>query len=346
MINHPVQGLHYPASLPQARRWFASEDACRDYLDWLRWPDGFCCPWCAGVADWTREDPVHRCGDCGRRVSATAGTVFHKTRTPLSVWFEAAWLLMTSKQGVSALEVQRVTGLGSYQTAWAMLHKLRTAMAQDGRAGLCGRVEVDEALYGGLAPGLPGRSPQGKTLVGAAVERRGRGFGRIRMKVLPSASGENLAAFLTSTVTSGSTVITDGWPPYPSAIRAVGSTHERYVVAGSGQRAHQLLPGVHRVFSLSKRVLEGTHQGGVQTPHLQAYLDEFVFRFNRRTARERGLLFLRLLENAVASAAMPYRDLVATPGPRLRPHPAPGTARVLPASLTESPINRPWRKAA
>lgn len=346
MIGRPLRGVHYPGSLPEVRRWFASEDACLDYLDWLRWPEGFCCPWCAGVADWASNAAVHRCGDCGRRVSVTAGTVFHKTRTPLSVWFEVAWLLTTSKQGVSALEVQRVAGLGSYQTAWAMLHKLRTAMAQHGRDGLSGRVEVDEALYGGIAPGMPGRSPDGKTLVAAAVQRRGRGFGRIRMQVLPSASGDDLSAFLTATVTPGSTVITDGWAPYPAAVRAAGSSHERHVISGSGQPAHEVLPGVHRVFSLSKRVLEGTHQGGVQAAHLQAYLDEFVFRFNRRAASERGLLFLRLLESAVAAAAAPYKSLVAVPGPRRRPRPRVSAVRELPASLTGSPLDRPWRQAA
>lgn len=345
MIDRPVQGVHYPGSLPEARRWFASEAACVDYLDWLRWPDGFWCPWCAGVADWTRGDAVHRCGDCGRRATATAGTVFHKTRTPLSVWFEAAWLLMTSKQGVSALEVQRVTGLGSYQTAWAMLHKLRTAMSPAGRDLLTGRVEVDEALYGGIAPGQPGRSPGGKTLVAAAVERRGRGFGRIRMQVLPSASSDDLGAFLTATTAPGSVVVTDGWVSYPAAARTAGVAHEPHVVSGSDAEAHEVLPGVHRVFSLSKRVLEGTQQGGVQAAHLPAYLDEFVFRFNRRTARERGLLFLRLLEHAVTSAPAPYRSLVANPRPRPRPHPRPGL-RAIPAALTESALDRPWRQAA
>lgn len=149
------------------RGWFASDEACVDFLDWLRWPDGFVCPWCGGVADWSDRVGRHRCGDCHRHVTPTAGTVFHGTRTPLTVWFEAAWLLTASKQGLSALELQQVTGLGSYQTAWTMLHKLRTAMSGEGRDRLTGRVEVDEAFYGGFRPGLRGRDPDGKIVVAA-----------------------------------------------------------------------------------------------------------------------------------------------------------------------------------
>lgn len=345
MIDGPVQEIHYPGSLPELRRWFPSDAACLDYLDWLRWPDGFDCPWCAGVADWSRSADRHRCGDCGRHVTATAGTVFHKTRTPLTVWFEAAWLLMVSKQGLSALELQHVTGLGSYQTAWAMLHKFRTAMSSDGRARLRGRVEVDEAFYGGFSPGFRGRERGGKTLVTAAVERHGRGFGRIRLRVLPSASGKDLAAFLATTVEPGSTIVTDGWKSYPPATAMAGMRHEPHVISGSGEQAHIALPGVHRVFSLSKRVLEGTYQGGVQKGHLQAYLDEFTFRFNRRTSTTRGLLFLRLLEHAITTRPTPYRALVLehTPDPRPRPI---AHLKTRPASLAGQPLDRPWRRTA
>ncbi len=328
------------------RRWFDSESACRDFLDWLRWPEGFVCPWCAGVSDWSLPDAMHRCGDCGRRVSATAGTVFHGTRTPLTVWFEAVWLLMASKQGLSALEFQRVTGLGSYQTAWTMLHKLRTVMSSTGRDRLAGRVEVDEAFYGGLAPGQRGRSHIGKTLVAAAVERRGRGFGRVRMQLLPTASSEHLAEFLINTVLPGSTVITDGWRSYVRATATAHLQHEPHVISNSGEQAHVILPRVHRVFSLSKRILDATYQGGVSAGHIQAYLDEYVFRFNRRHATERGLLFLRLLEHAVTAGPTPYRELIiGRTGPQTRPRPAFGI-RSLPASLTGDPLDRPWRRAA
>lgn len=345
MIDGPVQGIHFPGSLPELRRWFPSDAACLDYLDWLRWPDGFVCPWCAGVADWSIRADRHRCGDCGRHVSVTAGTIFHGTRTPLTVWFEAAWLLMGSKQGLSALELQRITGLGSYQTAWAMLHKFRTAMTSEGRDRLTGRVEVDEGFYGGFTPGARGREAGAKALVAAAVERRGQGFGRARMQVIASASSDDLGTFLTATVEPGATVVTDGWRSYPTATRTAKVTHEPHIVSGSGEQAHVILPGVHRVFSLSKRVIEGTHQGGVQDAHLQAYLDEYVFRFNRRTARTRGLLFFRLLEHAATTTPTPYNSLIAERHPDPRPHPI-AHLRRSPESLAGTPLDRPWRRAA
>jgi len=180
VIEAPVVGRDYPGSLPELRRWFVSDADCADYLDWLRWPEGFCCPWCAGVGDWSSRPGVHRCSDCGRRVSVTAGTIFHSTKTPLTVWFEAAWLMMTSKQGMSAQGLARVGGLGSYQTAWALLHKFRTVMTPDGRRPLSGRVEVDETFVGGRdKPGLVGRGASGKILVVGAIEQGlGGRFGR------------------------------------------------------------------------------------------------------------------------------------------------------------------------
>lgn len=341
----PVQGFEYPGSLPGLRRWFPSDALCLDYLDWLRWPDGFVCPWCAGVADWSAHAGRHRCGDCGRHVTVTAGTIFHGTRIPLTVWFEAAWLLMASKQGLSALELQRMTGLGSYQSAWTMLHKFRTAMSSAGRDRLTGRVEVDEGFYGGITPGARGRATGAKALVAAAVERRGRGFGRARMQVIPSASIDDLSAFLTSAVEPGARVVTDGWRSYPAATAMAGLLHEPHIVSGSGHQAHVILPGVHRVFSLSKRVFEGTYQSGIQYGHLQAYLDEYVFRFNRRTARARGLLFFRLLEHATTTAPTPYNALITERRPDPRPRPIARRKRT-PASLTGPPLDRPWRRAA
>lgn len=183
----------------------------------------------------------------------------------------------------------------------------------------------------------------GKTLVAAAVELHGKGFGRIRMQIIESASEKDLAEFLTNTILPGSTLVTDGWSAYPPAAKTAGLVHERYVVSGSGHQAHELLPGVHRVFSLSKRVLAATYQGGVQPEHLQFYLDEYVFRFNRRKAKHRGLLFLRLLEYAVAAPPAPFKTLVAIPGSVERPKPAPGTRRA-PATLTGQRLNQPWRE--
>ena len=224
MIDRPVEGQDYPGSLPELRTWFQSDADCIDYLDWLRWPEGFVCPWCAGVGDWSRTPGVHRCNDCGRRTSVTSGTVFHKTRTPLTVWFEAAWLVMASKQGLSAQNLQRVTDLDSFQTAWTVLHKYRTVMSQVARSPLSGTVEVDEALVGGFdKPGVRGRGAAGKTLVIGAVEHNGRVHGRARLQISPNATSVTLAAFLSANVAPGSTVTrmagrrTSRQPPQPES---------------------------------------------------------------------------------------------------------------------------------
>lgn len=326
------------------RAWFPDDDACLDYLDWLRWPEGFVCPHCGCVVSWEMAGRVWRCGDCRRRVSRTAGTIFQDTRTPLTVWFAAAWLMTTSKAGLSALELQRLLDLGSYQTAWTMLHRFRAAMGTTGTDLLVGEVEVDETELGGPRPGPPGRGALGKTLVAVAVELNSpKGFGRARMRVIPDASKESLRAFLTETVAPGSLVITDGWRAYPGATEGTWS-HKPLPVSGSGFQAHELLPGVHRVAALYKRWVLGTHQGSVGAGHIPAYLDEFVFRFNRRKAAQRGLLFYRLMQASVGTPPVTYRSLVVTPQKRkLRPV-APAGPRQNPDTLALPPEDRPWRQ--
>lgn len=218
--------------------------------------------------------------------------------------------MMASLQGLSALNLQRVTDLGSYQTAWTMLHKFRTVMSSCGRSPLSGRIELDETYVGGSGkPGVTGRGAAGKTVVAGAIERVGRGLGRVRLEGIPDASSASLAAFLRSHAGPGSTVVTDAWPAYPAAFRTVGLTHEVRNVSASRLPAHVALPGVHRLFSLVKRVLDGTYPGSAQPEHLQAYLDEFVFRFNRRRWDRRGMLFFRLLEASVAGSPTLYKDL-------------------------------------
>lgn len=346
MLQRPLVGVHYPGNLAGVRAWFPDDAVCLDYLDWLRWPEGFVCPHCESVIDWPLTDARHACADCGRRVSVTAGTLFHGTRTPLTVWFEAAWLMMASKAGTSALNLQRVLGLGSYQTAWAMLHRYRSAMVVPGREMLSGEVEVDETLIGGSnKPGKRGRGAAGKVWVAGAIERApgGRpGFGRARLAVIPKADADSLRRFITEVVAPGSVVISDGLRSYPIALSGSDFEHQPINVRRSGLQAHEVLPGIHRLFSLTKRWLEGTHQGAVQFEHLQAYLDEFIFRFNRRNARHRGLLFLRLLEQAVQVKPVRYTDLVATPAPTGRSGPVPRTRR-WPGTLAVPPLGRPWR---
>ncbi len=293
---------------------------------------------------WKLPDGRWSCGVCGRRVSATAGTIFHGTRTPLTVWFAAAWQMTSQKHGISALGLKRTLGIGSEQTAWAMLHRYRTAMVRPGRERLRGIVEADETFLGGPEPGVRGRGAQGKVMVEVAVEQDGRALGRCRLQVIPDVAGPTLRAFMLDHVEPGSIVITDGLASYRPAC-GEDYTHQPEPIGPSGQQAHELLRGVHRVASLAQRCLLGTHQGG-KPGHIQAYVGEFTFRFNRRRSRARGMLFYRLLEQAVRSppAHLPLirrRSRCRTP----QPAPPPRDKRIRPASLDGDPLDRPWRQA-
>ena len=342
-MPRPAAGVHYPRSLGDFQAWFRTDADCLDYLEWLRWPDGFVCSACEHQGVWRLGDGRLMCPDCGVRTSATAGTIFDRTRTPLTVWFTACWLFATQKDGISALALQKALGIGSYQTAWAMLHRVRSVLVRPGRELLQGRVEVDETYIGGIEPGLSGGRAKGKkALVGIAVERvEPRGFGRCRMAWLLDASGDTLRVFLTDHVQQGATVITDGWAPYRPATKD-RYTHERVVQPGT--KASELLPGVHRIASLVQRWLLGTHQGAVNESHLSLYLDEFVFRFNRRHSRSRGMVFYRVLELAAGHDPVRYSELILNPR-RNTSHRTPPATRGRPASLDRPPANRPWRDA-
>jgi transposase-like protein len=286
------------------------------------------------------------CCGCGDRTSVTAGTIFDRTRTPLTVWFTACWLLASGKDGISALSVKRTLEVGSYQTAWAMLHRLRSVLVRPGRERLGGIVEVDETYIGGKESGLSGGRAKGKkVLTGIAVEiREPKGFGRCRMLPLADASAASLHPFVTDHVEPGATVITDGWQGY-RGLDKLGYTHERRsqrAATAQGEDPGELLPGVHRVASLAKRWLLGTHQGAVDEKHLVSYLNEFVFRFNRRHSPSRGMVFYRVLELAVAHDPVRYHELAAVGRPRKVP-PTPPKARGHPPSLDRPPANRPWR---
>jgi transposase-like protein len=275
-------------------------------------------------------------------VSVTAGTIFQDTRTPLTVWFEAVWLMTVPVNGVSAQTLYRVLPIGSYPTAWTMLAKLRATMSSMDKARLSGTVEVDEWFHGGVAKG--GTPLTGKNIVIGAVEHAPsrRGLGRIRFRVIPARTGWELRKAIRATIEPGSHIITDGLNAYPSAL--AGYTHEpRNESAPGAEAAHVLLPGVHRVFSLADRWLLGTHQGGVQREHLQEYLDEFAFRFNRRHSRHRGMVFYRLLQHAITSPPVTYKDLVRIPKPKpIKPQPP--TAPTWPGTLETTPSHRPWRR--
>jgi transposase-like protein len=297
----------YPGTWQEFRSWFAEEQACAAYLEQLRWITGFRCPKCEGLKGWRMADGRWSCSGCGRKVSVTAGTVFDRSRVPLQDWFAAAWYVTNQKHGVSALGLQRLLGLGSYQTAWTILQKLRTAMVRPGRDRLCGPVEVDETYVGGIAQGVRGRGADRKFIVVIAIEVLSpKGFGRVRLQRVNDVSGASLVPFVSAAVEPGAEVLTDGWKGYNS-LPDKGYRRHPINISSSGDPAHVSMPGVHTVASLLKRWLLGTHQGSVTGEHLDAYLNEFAFRFNRRHSRRRGLLFLRLLQHAVVTPPTRYR---------------------------------------
>lgn len=300
----------YPRNLSEFTARFSTEEACREYVRQLRWPEGFRCPRCGHRKGWPiTERAVVECASCGYHASFTAGTVFQDSHIPLRHWFQAIWMVTSQKNGASALTVQHVLGLGSYRTAWAMLHKLRHAMVRPGRDRLSGRVEVDETFVGGEEPDVHGRQRRTKSLVVVAVEEDGRGIGRVRMRRIPDASASSLLAFAADAVEPGSTVRTDGWAGF-GGLAAAGFVHEKVVLSSHGvSAAAEELPRIHLVASLLKRWLVGTHQGSVSPEHLEYYLDEFTFRFNRRTSRSRGKLFYRLVQQAVEVGPLPYREI-------------------------------------
>lgn len=286
----------YPRTILELERRFPSDEACRQYLFDMRWPSGFICPRCGHGLAWHMSRDLYLCAACRFQVSVTAGTVFQDTRKPLTLWFRAMWYATSQKSGVSALGLQRVLGLGSYRTAWTWLHKLRRAMVRPNRDRLSGRVEVDEIYIGGVKKGKRGRGADGKALVLVAAQEDGRRIGRIRLHRLDDASAASLIAAVRNCVEPGSVVRTDGWSGY-LPLSSENYTHN--VIRKTDDIGDNLLPLVNRVASLLKRWLLGTHQGAVGMTHLDYYLDEYTFRFNRRRSKSRGKLFYRLMEQAV-----------------------------------------------
>ena len=306
-----VAGNDYPNTYRSFVEMFPDETACAAYLVKLRWPQGFVCPACnIAVVPWPASRGRLICPLCRHQASVSAGTIFDKTRTPLTTWFEAAWHVSTAKNGMSAKTLERTLG-AKYRVAWTMLQRFRVAMVDSERKQLSGNVEVDETLIGGVQQG--GKRGRGavKSIAVIAIEiKESKGFGRVRMRHIPDASGASLIPFVCDTTALGSVIHTDGWSGY-SGLEAHGYTRKITVSSSSDDPAHVSMPGVHRVSSLLKRWILGTHQGSVVPEHLQSYLEEFTFRFNRRTSRSRGLVFRRLLERAVATKPVTEYDLTS-----------------------------------
>ena len=302
-------GGDFPNTYREFVQHFPDDSACAAYLEHLRWPDGFHCPACMTLGDpWRQTRGRLVCPACRHQTSVTVGTILEKTRTPLTTWFEAAWHLTTAKNGLSAKTLERTLGT-SYRTAWAILQRYRVSMVRSERGQLSGIVEVDEALLGGVVQG--GKRGRGatKSIVVIAVEiKKPKGFGRIRMRHIPEASFAYLQPFISDVVAEKATVRTDGWKGYNGLFKHE-YVHERTVLSSSDDPAHVSMPGVHRVASLLKRWILGTHQGSFVPGHLQAYLEEFTFRFNRRTSRSRGLVFRRLMEQTVVTPPVTEADV-------------------------------------
>jgi len=302
-----------PADFPSIYRdfvqMFPDNAACAAYLERLRWPDGFVCPACGQQhAPWRAGRKRLVCSSCRHQCTVTAGTIFDKTRTPLIHWFDAAWHITTAKNGMSAKTLERMMGI-SYQVAWHMLHRFRVAMVRTPREPLSGEVEIDETMIGGVeAGGKRGRGTDKEIVVIAVEIKHPKGFGRIRMRHVPDASAKSLVPFVRETIAPGSIVCTDGWRGYSGLSN--GYEHRPTILSSSNYPAHVAMPGVHQIASLLKRWLLGTHQGSFSVEHLQSYLEEFTFRFNRRTSTSRGQLFRRLLEQAVATPPVTENDLL------------------------------------
>lgn len=297
--SYPVGGVDYPRTMQEFDEWFSNEGACVEYLRRLRWPEGFQCPNCRKNKAWLTGRGLLRCASCQRQTSVIAGTLFEGTRKPLRTWFQVMWYITSQKYGGNALGLKRVVGFGSYQTAWTWLHKMRHAMVRPGRDRLSGKVEVDETYVGGAETGVRGRETEKKAIVVVAVEIHELfGFGRVRLRQVPDVSGASLVPFVCEMIEPGSEVLTDGWGGYSTLVEH-NYIHSKTILSSSGDPAHVLMPGVHRIAALLKRWLLGTYQGSVSSKYLDYYLDEYTFRFNRRSAQARGLLFYRLVEQAV-----------------------------------------------
>jgi len=262
----------------------------------------------SSIRYWQKTKGRFECIDCHKETSVTNGTIFHKTTKPLLIWFHAIWWIVAQKNGVSAVGLQKVLGLGSYKTSWAWLHKFRRLMVFNNRSKLKGIIEVDEVLLGGKKSGKRGRGAEGKSLIAVAVEVQGRKTGRVRLARISDASSKSLNKFIEDNIEKPSTIITDEWPSY-NGIESMGYIHKRQK-ATAKDNEEEVLPNVHRIASLLKRWLLGTHQSYLNKNKLEYYLDEYVFRYNRRTSRSRGLLFLRLVEQAVNKTPVSYKEIV------------------------------------
>jgi len=304
-----IAGIDYPQTYRDFVTMFPDDKSCREFLYKLRWNNNFVCPKCKALSvPWKQTHKRLVCPKCRHQTTVTTGTIFDKTRTPLTTWLEATWHITTAKNGMSAKTIEQTLGI-SYNTAWTMLQRFRVAMVSTERKKLTGNIEVDETQVGGVdVGGKRGRGSK-KSLVVIAIEvHEPKGFGRIRMRCIPDASANSLTNFIQDITNNDCIICTDGWSGYNNLL-SLGYQHEVNIMANSKDQAHVSMPGVHRIAALLKRWILGTHQGSFSPEHLQSYLEEFTFRFNRRLSKNRGLVFRRLLEQAVNTSPVTKKDV-------------------------------------
>jgi len=289
--------MEYPRDQMQFDKSFSSENNCVKYLIEVKWPLGFKCDKCNATDYWLLSRKRLKCKKCATIVTITSKTFFDQTNKSLSLWFRAIWWMIAQKNGVSASGLQSILGIGSYKTAWVWLHKLRTLMTFPNREKLSGKVEIDETYVGGASEGKRGRGSENKSLVIIAVELLPKGTGRVRLQIIPTAEGKHLLKFIRENVETETTIVTDGWTGY-TQLNKKGYVHIKQKQAGA-TTDEEMLPNVHRIAALLKRWLLGTHQNYTSHERLQKYLDEFTFRYNRRKSNSRGLLFHRIIEQAM-----------------------------------------------
>ena len=297
----------YPRTLMELDKRFTTNHECLKYLIGIKWPKGFICSNCKRQEYWIASRNRIICSNCKDHTYITANTILHGTHKPLLVWFRAIWHLTNQKYGANALGLQRITGFGSYVTAWTWLHKLRRAMVRPRRDNLNGTIEVDETYIGGEKPGKRGRSAEGKSLVLIAVEDKLKEFGRIRLKKIDDASEGSIIPALKKMVERGSIIRTDGWNGYNNLNQ---NGYKHIISKKESNIGDKLLPLTHRIASLLKRWLIGTYQGAVRSKHLDYYLDEYTFRFNRRKSQYRGKLFYKLIQQIMNIDHVSYKDIV------------------------------------
>lgn len=301
--------LEYPKNLREFDEMFATEDACLIFLEAVRWSKGFSCQSCQHIKFWQLGPGLRRCQSCRTKNYVRANSIFASSRLSLKIWFHAIWWFTAQKTGVNALNFQKNIGLGSYRSAWLLLHKIRNAMVHADRSLLQGEVEIDEAFIGGVRSGKRGRGAEGKELVIIAAECSGaKRVGRARIQRISNASAKSIESFILANVAKGATVHTDGWPSY-NGLEQLGYIHLPKV--STSVNPDELLPRVNIVTSLLKRWLLGTLHGRLDPKHMDQYFEEFLFRFNRRTSKVRGLLFQRVLENSIRVKPAPYKKIIS-----------------------------------